>query len=119
MNIEGYWIYGYRTCDLGKHQVEDKVSCFYMNGKRYVSTWYATQEISNSFYRINHDLLARQIGGEEVVGYRIEGEINRLNWAPDQEILDKAKKELTNALEKTGFTSLPEPKLYFMVEVSE
>jgi hypothetical protein len=117
--INAFWFLGYRTYELGKYEAEDmgRIMHFCMNGKKYGSGWFATIEVRDKLYQLqNRSITARQSAGEDVIGCCIPAEVDCMNSLPGESILVQTKQELMSALRDIGFTDLPEPKLYFIVE---
>jgi len=126
ITINAYWLYGYISYEIGQNRLdEDKKSRFYWrDGKVYDSAWLACSDLSRELYKLQPDysqprLFAGTIGGEQVVGYKIDADIDRLNFQPDADTLAAFKAKMQKMLTDLGFKDLPEPKLFFSVDCND
>ena len=120
-NINAYWLYGWPAYDIGKHIYNDetKQTKFIWKDKEYDSTWHACSELRSCLYKIKSKVFAGTIGGESMVGIKMEIEVGAINLMPNELKLSEIKRDILESLKLVGFVDLPEPKLYTIVDIND
>jgi len=127
ITISACWVYGWPAYDIGKcvYDNEAKRSKFYWQDMVYDSPWLACNALSESLRRVQKlqnpeyggRIFAGSVGGESMIGIKIDAEIGRINSVPEN--LEETKKHMLEIMRQVGFSDLPGPKLYFIVDVDD